>query len=182
MQEGEDPGGKVARSREMSPLGDGMSIKSSSPGGVRPPRAAPHPMRLQALTLWPEEDPVAGLVAVRLSVVLRRAEREACHWGRGAGERPVPRTHPPYWAPLPLCSSPEDTCTPARPQGCSCQPCPALLQKQGLPNRHGTAQHSAAHPWHAGIPHARCLGVSGPGHPYLSVAPRGQRLAAALAA
>lgn len=124
----------------MSPLGDGMSIESSSPGGVRPPGAAPHPTRLQALTLWPEEDPVAGLVAVRLSIVLRRAEREACHWGRGAGERPVPRTHPPYWAPLPLCSSPEITCTPARPQGCSCQPCPALLQKQGLPNWRGTAQ------------------------------------------
>lgn len=34
--------------------------------------------------------------------------------------------------------------TPPGCRSCSCQPCPALLQRQGLPNRRGTAQLSSA--------------------------------------
>lgn len=75
-QEGEDPGGKLTRFREMFPLGAGMSTESGSPSGARAPGPAPHPTHPQALTLWPEEDSIAGLVAVRLSIVLHRAERE----------------------------------------------------------------------------------------------------------
>lgn len=97
---------------------------------------APYPTCCQALTLWPKEDPVAGLVAVRLSIMLCRAERGVCHLGWGARERPVPRTCHPGLSP-----STHNTPTPPPGcRGCFCQPCPALLQRQGLPHQHSTAQ------------------------------------------
>lgn len=80
-------GGQLACSREMSPLGGGMSTGSGSP---RAPGVGAHPVHPQALTLRPKEDPIAGLVAVWLSIVLCRAERKTCHLGWGTGKTQCP--------------------------------------------------------------------------------------------
>lgn len=74
MLQGDVPSGWWHEHREWQPT------QGPCPWTGSPPHVP------QALTLWPEEDPVAGLVAVRLSIVLCGAERETCHLGWGPGK------------------------------------------------------------------------------------------------
>lgn len=83
----------MARSRERSPLGSGISTDGACvPGTHLLARTGSHSRACD-------------------STAVHRAvwERERSMSPGRAGERPVPRTHPSSWAPLPLCSASADT-------------------------------------------------------------------------
>lgn len=111
-----------------------MSTGSGSPHRARAPGLGAHPMCPQALTLGPEEDPIAGLVAVWLSIMLCGTERKTCHLGWGPGK--IQCTGHVHLAGHLSCSSPADTPrTPALPQAeGAAPPRPALLQRQWVPS------------------------------------------------
>lgn len=182
MQEGEDSGGKVAGSREMSPLGGGMSIESGSPGGVRAPRPPPgtHPLARRG-----SHSRACGSTAVHRAVWGR--ERSSMSPGAGGWGKASPQDTSPWLGTSPTLLIPCGHLHPSTPRAPSpaagaapASPAPPSCKGRGCPN--GTARHSTAQPCPAGIPHACCPGALGQGHPHLGVAPRGQRLAAALAA
>lgn len=167
MLQGDVPSGWWHEHREWQPT------QGPCPWTGSPPHVP------QALTLWPEEDPVAGLVAVRLSIVLCGAERETCHLGWGPGKIQSPG-HVHLAGHLSRSAYPLQTPQHSqhfpRLRGCSSLPCPPAKAVSAHGDGLGHLSHA---PLASPGVQARLLRL---GHPYLSMAPRGQCLAAALTA
>lgn len=126
-----------------------------------------------ALTLRPEEDPVAGLVAVGLSVVLCQAKRQKCHpWGHAARDAwsrsALSWWHSPArfgtaWHGVPMLRGPHrGSLTSAWPPGVS-----VLLQRSQ--RRQGRCQSFPSE-----VTFSAAAGTSRDGHPHTSPTRRGR--------